>query len=878
MMLGDFNFIRGPDSRNMQGGDHTSMMMFNSIIINHDLVDIPLKGRAFTWSNMQDSPLLEKLDWIFTSPRWTTDYPNTMAFPLAKICSDHVPIKVQIDSKIPKSNIFRFEEFWTDFDGFIETVEKHWNNTTYFGDSAKNIVAKFKALRKGLKSWSKKFSQLNRTIDNCCFYVKLLDGIEEQRALSIIERNFRKALIKHTNSLLEAKRKYWRIRANIRWAKLGNENTKLFHAIATYAFRHNYISFLLSNDNIIVHEHNQKAAILWQSFKERIGMTDNTTKLFGIDHLALDNSNEHLEIAFSKEEIDEVIKTMSNEKSPGPDGFIGYFMKSCWDIIKDNIYKLIKDFYEENVSLKPVNTAYITLIPKKDNPETPIDFRPISLVSMPNKIITKLLAKRAQQEILSMINKNQYGFIKTRTIQDYLAWSFEYLHMCHKSKNPIIIFKIDFEKSFDKVDHNAIFYMLKHLGFGDNWIRWIKMTLSTATASVILNGVPGKTIICKRGVRQGDPLSPLLYVIVAEVLQRLINESWLHGDLNLPVQNPYTKNYPIIQYADDTLIILPVEEGQLYTLMNILNTFTEFTGLKVNYSKSSLVPININDERALQLANILGCKKESMPFTYLGLPMGTTRPKVDDLIPVVSGLDKRLSGVATMMTYSGRLTHWKAMISALPIFSMCCIRVPFTILDHFGKSGRGFIWYGNKINKQRNCLVKWDTVCLPKKAGGLGVLDLRMQNRALMTKFLYKFFNRLDIPWVELIWDVYYRDGIVPSFPTKVGSFWWRDCCAILQNFKSMTVCNPKAGGTVKLWQDRWHDDSMQNMFPQLYSYAKNTECIIASASTSIQNDFYEMFHLPMSSIAVQQSHCLLNLIIVLNIDSNNKDSWNFLW
>lgn len=244
MILGDFNFIRWPENRSRTGGDHNNMMLFNNIIINLDLVEIPLKGRAYTWSNMQDQPLLEKLDWVFTCPQWTTKHPYTMAIPLAKITSDHVPIKVQIDSNIPKSQIFRFEEFWTEFLGFIETVENHWNNSEFFADSAKNITAKFKAVRRGLKIWSKKFSQLSKTIENCCFYVKLIDGIEDQRLLTVAERNFRKILIDHTNKLLEAKRIYWRIRANIRWANLGDENTKFFHAIATQVFRQNYISFL----------------------------------------------------------------------------------------------------------------------------------------------------------------------------------------------------------------------------------------------------------------------------------------------------------------------------------------------------------------------------------------------------------------------------------------------------------------------------------------------------------------------------------------------------------------------------------------------------------------------------------------------------------
>ena len=97
--------------------------------------------------------------------------------------------------------------------------------------------------------------------------------------------------------------------------------------------------------------------------------------------------------------------------------------------------------------------------------------------------------------------------------------------MCHKSKKEIIIFKIDFVKAFDKVNYNAIIYMMRHFGFSDKWVRWVNMLLSTATTSVILNGVPGETIHCKCGVRQGDPFSPLLYVLVGELLQILFNEA-----------------------------------------------------------------------------------------------------------------------------------------------------------------------------------------------------------------------------------------------------------------------------------------------------------------------------------------------------------------
>ena len=361
-------------------------------------------------------------------------------------------------------------------------------------------------------------------MQNCKFLIAYFDLQEEYRGLSAGERFLRDACTDRLQLAIRERAAYWKQRSKFKAIREGDANTAFHHAHATNRLRRNQIK-TLTVDGCELTAHDAKTNALTAYFSSIMGTTATAHWQFslediyrGVESPTLDT----LSAPFTVEEAKAAVHRMNRNSAPGPDGFGPGFYMAVWDTVVDKVMSFVDAFAAGTVDLERVNRAYIVLLPKKPGATAPGDHRPICLQNCSLKIIAKILTSRLQVQIPKLIDMDQTGFIKGCSISKNFNYALELVQHCHKQRLPTLVLKLDFAKAFDSVNWDSLLKILQCRGFPATWCSWIQHILTTSKSAILLNGCPGSWFTCKKGLRQGDPLSPYLFLLVADVLQRLI--------------------------------------------------------------------------------------------------------------------------------------------------------------------------------------------------------------------------------------------------------------------------------------------------------------------------------------------------------------------
>ncbi|KAJ0901627.1 putative RNA-directed DNA polymerase [Helianthus annuus] len=579
ILLGDFNDVRSEEERVNWRFDRGAMEAFNGFIDNAGLLEFPMAGGKFTYISGHKDIKFSKLDRFLVSEAVMNTWPNARVEVHKRSLSDHCPISLFVSAVDFGPVPFKFFNSWTNDKKLSEIVDAVLRPTgegaagSSLGvDPFSDLVGSLKQVKMAIKKWRKEAAALeNKELKEM---VDSIDKIEHKalsQQLSDEEKSIRIDLRLKVDKLELKMASDLHQKARANWINFGDENSAYFHKIISVNVARNRISGLLFNDRFITDPYELKDEIRsW--FKKLFSETIRCRPDFsgsGVPSIPVHLSSSLCD-SFSEAEVLQAIKSCDGGKAPGPDGFTLKFFKVFWSKLKPWVLSFLNEFHRSGSIGRGYNSSFIALIPKSKDPIEIANFRPISLVSSFYKILAKMLANRLKLVMDGLSSPTQSAFVGGRNILDSPLIMSEIVTWAKKSKKKLLILKVDFEKAYDSINWKFLLRIMEKMAFPDKWICWIRSCLVSGRVSVLVNGSPTKEFNFKRGLRQGDPLSPFLFVIAMEIISILMNRacnSGLFEGCQLPNGGPLISH---LCYADDVLFIGAWSEDNAANLNRIL--------------------------------------------------------------------------------------------------------------------------------------------------------------------------------------------------------------------------------------------------------------------------------------------------------------------
>ncbi|KAK4283181.1 hypothetical protein QN277_000163 [Acacia crassicarpa] len=776
LLGGDFNGTLLHCERRSSATFRTSIDRdFIRWIEQQNMTDIGFAGPEFTWKRGSSEA---RLDRILANDQWTSMYPNASVKHLPFFKSDHRPLLLCLDKTMSvqsPNRPFRFIAAWVLHAQFDDFVRQTWM-------SDMDWVLNTSQFTSACSKWNKEV--FRHTEGRKKLLLRRLDGINKVVArVGLLPKyeSLQLELWKELEDVLLQESLIWAQKARTEWSILGDRNTRYFHSRANQRRKSQRIEAIKDGNGAWVYD-TSLIKNLATGFFSNLLSEDVPSRPFiscnmsypcvDEDKLRLCNRN------ISDMEVKEALFSMGALKSPGPDGLSALFYQNQWNTVGASTVSYVKFLFANPQAIKEVNGTLVVLIPKKDHPETMGDLRPISLCNVIYKALSKVLVNRLKPILPLAIAPNQCSFVPGRHSSDNIIVAQEVIHTmrCMRQKKGFLAIKIDLEKAYDRVHWKFLHRCLQELNLPSHFIEVVEQCISSSSLQLLWNGDKATTFNPSRGVRQGDPLSPYLFVICMEKLAHLI-QSEIQAKQWKPIR--LSRTGPQIShlfFADDIILFAEASIEQVQVINKCLKTFCDSSGLKVNQQKTRVCfSNNVSHTRRSEMCEYLGFSITSDLGKYLGVPLHHKRVTKESFHYVVDKVKTRLSNWKTrLLSSAGRATLISSVTTAIPGYVMQTTLLPISTCESLDRSNRQFLW-GNTEEQKRIPLVAWDVTCKPKTSGGLGLRNSSYYNQAFLMKIGWQLATRREDLWVKVLRNKYKcGSDILPRIEgSRPGSNLW---------------------------------------------------------------------------------------------------------
>ncbi|XP_058783591.1 uncharacterized protein LOC131658300 [Vicia villosa] len=492
-----------------------------------------------------------------------------------------------------------------------------------------------------------------------------------------------------------------------------------------------------------------------------------------------------------------------------PDGLPGLFFQKYWHIVGEDVKRMVLEILNGDKDPTDMNRTFITLIPKCKNPTSPKDFRPISLCNVVMKLVSKTIANRVKMVLPNIIDKEQSAFVQGRLITDNALVAMECFHWMKKKtkgKKGIMAVKLDMSKAYDRMEWRFVVGALEAMGFPRNLTTLIEKCISTVSFQVLVNGQPSRIFYPERGLRQGDPLSPYLFVICADVLSGLLKKGVAEGSLNGIQVARRAPKISHLFFADDSILFSRANINEAEKILDVLSIYQQASGQMVNLEKSEAsFSRNVRDEVKQIIYDRMGVKTVVSQSRYLGLPVVLGRSKKEVFSLLVERIWKKVKGWKEgFLSRAGKEVLIKAVAQAIPSYIMSCYKIPTGVCEEKERMLARF-WWGAKNGERKIHWMSWERMSKAKGMGGMGFKGISDFNTSLLGKHYWRLMKEETSLLSEVWKGRYYPNCKVQEAGVGFSpSYAWRS----VQSSKELVLEGSRwrigNGRSLKIWEDKW--------------------------------------------------------------------------